>query len=128
MAQNEPRIKILIIDEELSFVDFITAFLEQSEMTVLSADDGLTGLKLARFENPDLIFVAVMLPGIDGLHVCRLLKFDEHYQHIPIVLVSDQGAEVDKNLLVEIRADGQLAKPVVPEQLLETISQIIGQR
>lgn len=128
MAQHDDRKKILIIDEELSFVDFITAFLEQIEMKVISADDGLTGLKLARSENPDLILLAVMLPEIDGLHVCRLLKFDQQYQHIPIILITDQGADVDDSLLREIRGDLQISKPIVPETLLEAIKQITEPR
>ncbi|NOZ09146.1 MAG: response regulator [FCB group bacterium] len=124
MAQNHTRKKILIIDEELSFVDFITAFLDQNQMSVISADDGLTGLKLARSERPDLILLAVMLPEIDGLHVCRLLKFDQKYQDIPIILITDQGASLDTNLLTEIRGDLQISKPIEPESFLESIRQI----
>jgi len=117
--------KILIIDDELSFVDFLTAFLDREGYSTVIADDGLVGLKVARAEMPDLIILAVMLPEVDGLHVCRLLKYDSDYQHIPILMVTDEGTELDSELMESIDADGMISKPVNPEDMLTKISKIV---
>lgn len=124
MSQNFAERKILIIDDDLAFTDFITSFLGQHGYAVIYADDGLNGLNIARAEMPDLVITSVMLPEIDGLHVCRLLKFDARYKKIPVMIISEEGTDIDESILQMINADAFFTKPVSPEDFLEKVIRI----
>ena len=76
--------KILVVDDEVDLVETIRLPLEMEGYTVLVSYNGEDALNQARKENPNLIILDIMLPKLDGYKVCRLLKFDERYKHIPI--------------------------------------------
>jgi len=118
--------KVLIIDDENFFIEPIKLFLKRDGIEVIVANDGLTGLKMARSENPDLIVVDLMLPGINGYQVCRLLKFDNQYRHIPILIVSARDTEHDQSLGKESGADRYLTKPIDPPVLAEEIQSLLS--
>lgn len=118
--------RILIVDEEGFFVAPIKMFLEKNGFETIVASDGISGLQKARKESPDLILLDLMLPGIDGFLVCRLLKFDEKYRHIPIVIISAKDSERDKKLGKECGADMYLTKPVDPRNVLKTIRNFLA--
>lgn len=118
--------RILIIDDEGFFVEPIKMFLKKYGFEIIVASDGISGLQKARKESPDLIMLDLMLPGIDGFLICRLLKFDEKYRHIPVVIVSAKDSERDKNLGKECGADMYITKPVDPRNLLKTISNLLA--
>ncbi|MDH4267824.1 MAG: response regulator, partial [Deltaproteobacteria bacterium] len=79
--------KILIVDDEIDLTETIRFSLELEGCNVLVASNGEEGLNVARQEKPDLILLDLMLPKLDGYKVCRLLKFDERYKHIPILML-----------------------------------------
>ena len=81
-----PKKRILLIEDEADMVYALTLQLEAINCEVLSAADGQTGLDMARKEKPDLIILDLMLPKMDGYKICRMLKFDEKYKKIPIIM------------------------------------------
>ena len=115
--------KILIIDDEKFFVEPVRLALENSGFEVIVAYDGMSGLKAARSENPDLIMLDLMLPGISGFQVCRLLKFDENYEHIPVIMISAMDSERDYQLGQQTGADLYITKPISPEKLVSEITE-----
>src|SRR4030067_2825082 len=87
--------KILVVEDEAELTRAIQIRLEQAGYEVLIAYDGKEALEKAREENPDLIVLEFMLPKIDGYKVCRMLKFDEKYKKIPVVMLTARAQEKD---------------------------------
>lgn len=117
--------RILIVDDEEFFIEPIKVLLERSGYEVIKANDGMSGLKAARMQNPDLILLDLMLPGINGYQVCRLLKYDEKYKHTPTMIVSAKDTEKDKQLAKECGADLYLTKPLNYMDLVKQIGEIL---
>ena len=117
--------KILIIDDEPQLVDMIKIRLESNNFGVIAAYDGQEGLEKARKEKPDLIILDLMLPKIDGYKVCRMLKFDNEYKNIPIILVTSRSQESDKKMGEEVGADAYITKPFEPQVLLKSIKKLL---
>jgi len=83
--------KILIVDDEPDFADMIKMRLEANDYEVVTANDGVEGLRKAEEENPNLILLDIMMPGMDGYEVLRRLKRGEGTQYIPIVMLTAKG-------------------------------------
>ncbi len=113
--------KVLIIDDEVDLVETIRFPLELEGFRVLAAYNGEEGLSQARNERPDLILLDLMLPKLDGYKVCRLLKFDERYKHIPIFMLTAKTQEKDKILGKETGADEYFTKPFDIDELIAKI-------
>ena len=113
--------KILVVDDEVDLVKTIQFSLEVEGYTVLVSCNGEDALNLARRENPDLILLDIMLPKLDGYKVCRLLKFDEKYKHIPILMLTAKTQEKDKLIGMETGADEYITKPFDIDQLMEKV-------
>lgn len=122
-----PKNKILIVDDEVDLVETLKFRLETVGYQVLTAYDGQDGLKKARNENPDLIILDLMLPKLDGYRVCRMLKFDEKYKGIPIILFSARVQESDIKMGEEQGADAYVTKPFDPKTLLAKIEELLVQ-
>lgn len=105
---------ILVIEDEQNINDILTFTLGKEGYKTLSALDGMTGLELALKENPDLILLDVMLPGMDGFEVCK--KVREHSQ-VPIIMLTAREDEVDKVLGLELGADDYMTKPYSAREL-----------
>ena len=103
--------KILVVDDEADLVETVRFPLEMEGYHVLVSYNGEDALSQARKENPDLILLDLMLPKLDGYKVCRLLKFDERYKHIPILMLTAKTQEKDKVLGLETGADEYITKP-----------------
>jgi DNA-binding response OmpR family regulator len=117
--------RILIIDDENDIVYMVKVRLESSGFEVLEAYDGQAGLESARKEKPDLIILDLMLPKLDGYKVCRMLKFDEKYKHIPIIMFTARAQEDDKKTGQEVGADAYITKPFEPDLLLSKINELL---
>ena len=113
--------KILIVDDEVDLVETIRFPLEMEGFDVLVSYNGEDALNQARKENPDLIILDLMLPKLDGYKVCRLLKFDERYKHIPILMLTAKTQEKDKILGKETGADEYITKPFEMDYLMEKV-------
>ena len=120
--------KILLVDDEVDLVETVRFPLEMQGFTVLVSQDGEDALKKAREEKPDLILLDLMLPKLDGYKVCRLLKFDERYKHIPILMLTAKTQEKDKTLGMETGADEYITKPFEMDDLMEKVESYISKK
>jgi len=119
--------RILIIEDEKELLEFVERYLIDAGYEVLSASDGMTGLQLARDSDPSLILLDVMLPKLNGFTICRLLKYDELYKHIPIVMWTWREEDEDRRMGMYAGADVYIPKPFSIGKLLESIVALIGQ-
>jgi two-component system alkaline phosphatase synthesis response regulator PhoP len=113
--------KILVVDDEVDLVETIRFPLETEGFNVLVAYNGEDALNMARTENPDLILLDIMLPKLDGYKVCRLLKFDERYKNIPIIMLTARAQEKDRIIGMETGANEYITKPFDMDKLLEKV-------
>jgi DNA-binding response OmpR family regulator len=117
--------KILVIDDEQDIVETIRFRMQQEGYACICANDGVEGLNKARSESPNLILLDIMLPKMNGHKLARLLKYDEKYQHIPIIMISAKTQETDRITGIETGADVYVTKPFDMDQLLVMIKQHI---
>lgn len=113
--------KILIVDDEKDIAETTQFRLEFEGFECLMARDGEEALLKAKKESPDLILLDVMMPKMNGYQVCRLLKSDEKYRHIPIIMLTAKTQESDKFWGKESGADDYITKPFKMEKLIEKI-------
>ncbi|MCC7209869.1 MAG: response regulator transcription factor [Anaerolineae bacterium] len=104
--------KILIVEDDTTLADTLADNLAEEGHEVLKAHDGESGLALIRAKLPDLIVLDIMLPVLDGLSVCRIVRKDQSTMHIPIIMLTARGTEVDKIVGLESGADDYIVKPV----------------
>ena len=120
--------KILIVDDEVDLVETIRFPLEMEGYTVLVSYNGEDALNQARRESPHLILLDLMLPKLDGYKVCRLLKFDEKFKHIPILMLTAKTQQKDKSMGMETGADEYITKPFDMEELMKKLRSYLGER
>lgn len=113
--------KILIVDDEKDILELIGYNLEKEGYKILKALSGEAALRSSRSENPDLILLDLMLPGIDGLDVLKKLKKDTKTTNIPTILLTAKGEEADIVAGLELGADDYITKPFSPRVLLARI-------
>lgn len=113
--------KILVIEDEKNILELVRFNLEREGFQVISTMDGTSGLEMAREELPDLIILDVMLPGMNGLEVCRELHQDPSAGNIPVIILSARAEELDKVLGLEMGADDYIVKPFSPRELLARV-------
>ena len=121
---NAKELKQFIDENDL--VDLVKLRLEANGYQVVVAYDGQAALNVVKKENPDLIILDLMLPKLDGYKVCRMLKFDQKYKKIPIILFSAKAQDEDKAIGKEVGADAYVVKPFEPKLLLATIKELLG--
>jgi DNA-binding response OmpR family regulator len=110
--------KILIVEDEATVRDTLALNLRAEGFEVLSAGDGVNGLRLAREQAPDLVVLDLMLPELDGLSVCRMLRRDSQ---VPIIMLTARGTEMDKITGLETGADDYVVKPFSLGELLARV-------
>jgi two-component system alkaline phosphatase synthesis response regulator PhoP len=127
MSSQETAVvrKILVVDDEEILVETITYNLEQSGYQVLTASNGMSALEIARQETPDLIVLDIMLPGMDGLEVCRQLRREKHTSTVPIIMLTAKADEIDKVVGLEVGADDYVTKPFGRRELLARIRALL---
>lgn len=113
---------VLVVDDEQAIVTLLQFNLEKAGFSVITANDGKTGLDLALTENPDLIILDLMLPQLDGMEVCKILRQEK--VHIPILMLTARDEEIDKLLGLELGADDYLTKPFSPRELVARVKVI----
>ncbi|MDD5247022.1 MAG: response regulator [Candidatus Omnitrophica bacterium] len=117
--------KILIVDDEKDIVKMLDYNLKKDGYRVISASDGEDALDLAGREHPDLIVLDLMLPGLDGLEVCKTLKKEGKTASIPIIMLTAKTQESDKVIGLELGADDYMTKPFSPRELLARIKAVL---
>ena len=111
--------RVLLVDDELSIVKTVGKRLEVAGFEVISAMDGQDALEKACSAHPDLIVLDLMLPKISGLKVCMTLKHDQVYQHIPIIIYTGKGQDIDEDACRKCGADAFVPKAQGMVSLLE---------
>jgi phosphate regulon transcriptional regulator PhoB len=125
LSVTEPKRKILIVEDEKDIRDLVRYNLEAEGFVVVEASDGEMGLHLAAKERPALIILDLMLPGVPGLEVCKLLRTREATLHIPILMLTARASEVDKVLGLEMGADDYVTKPFSPRELVARVKAVL---
>ena len=118
--------KILIVDDEPDLLEMVQISLETEGYECIVAYDGFRALDRARKEKPDLIILDVMLPGLNGYKICRLLKFDEQYKHIPIIMLTAEAQEKDRLVGEEAGADFYMTKAFAADKLIAKVAELLG--
>ena len=117
--------KIVVIEDEVDILEVITYNLSKEGFDVCSALDGEEGLALIKKEVPDLVLLDLMLPGLDGIEICRKLKTDYSTRSIPIIMVTAKGEESDIVLGLGMGADDYMVKPFRPRELMARIRSVL---
>jgi phosphate regulon transcriptional regulator PhoB len=112
---------ILVVDDEDPILELLRFNLEKEGYQVFVAKDGQEALDCVDKEQPDLLVLDVMLPGMDGLEVCRIMRLNPRLQQIPIIMLTAKGEEIDTVLGLELGADDYMTKPFSPRELLARI-------
>ncbi len=114
--------KLLLVEDDQTLRDTLTFNLKREGYTVIEASDGVVALDLAREHHPDLILLDIMLPGLDGLTVCRTLR---HEMTVPIVLLTARSGEVDRIVGLDSGADDYIVKPFSVGELLARLRAVL---
>ena len=114
--------RILVVDDEMPIIDLLSYNLKRANYEVLIAMDGEEALAQARQEEPDLIILDLMLPGVDGLEVCRALRRE---CDVPIIMLTARDAEVDRVVGLELGADDYVVKPFSVRELLARVRSVL---
>ena len=117
--------KILVVDDEQDLLDLISYNLQRNGYDVVSAKSGNDALELAAREEPDLILLDLMLPGVDGTEVARRLKTDSRTAHVPLIMLTAKGEETDVVVGLTLGADDYITKPFSMKILLARIAVVL---
>ncbi len=117
--------KILVVDDEPDALELVGFNLKAAGFTVITAGDGAEAIKRARQDLPDLILLDLMMPDVDGLEACRILRLEAATTGIPIIMLTARAAEVDRVLGLELGADDYITKPFSPRELVLRIKKLL---
>jgi DNA-binding response OmpR family regulator len=115
-------LRILVVDDEPPIVALVRGYLEREGWTVVTTGDGLAAVDMVRREQPDLVVLDVMLPGLDGVEVCRQLRT---FSNAFVVMLTAKSEEIDKLVGLAIGADDYMTKPFSPRELVARIKAIV---
>ena len=116
---------VLLVEDERDIADLVRYHVEKAGMRFLHAGDGGAALRLARAELPDVVLLDLMLPGLDGLEICRQLRRDAATRRLPIIMLTARGEEVDRVVGLELGADDYVVKPFSPRELVARIRAVL---
>ena len=117
--------KILAVDDDAMVLAVIKKRLEFAGYEVITAMEGLEGLKKARTENPDLIVLDLILPNLNGYQICAMLKRDSTYRNIPIVMLTSRSQQADIAEGMKAGADAYITKPYDPDEFIAKIQALL---
>ena len=116
---------VLVIDDEKDLIELVRYNLRNEGFEVLAALDGESGVREAFDRMPDLVLIDLMLPGIDGLEVCRRLRADERTSRIPLIMLTAKTSEADRVVGLELGADDYVTKPFSPRELAARVKAVL---
>ena len=120
--------QIVIVEDEPDILEVISYNLKREGFDVETSMDGIQGLRLIQDISPDLVLLDIMLPGLDGLEICRRLRADPSNANTSIIIVSAKGEENDVVLGLGLGADDYIAKPFSPRELLARVKAVLRRR
>ena len=121
-----PKRRVLLVEDEPGIIKVVGKRLEVSGYEVLVAMDGEDGLTKAQLGRPDVIILDLMLPKMSGFDVCKTLKMDARYKHIPIIIFTGKGQDMDERVCRELGANAYLTKPTDGKALVEQVEALLG--
>ena len=113
---------ILVVDDEKNIADLAKLYLAKESFEVITAEDGVEGLRQFRQYHPDLIVLDLMLPGVDGLEICRQVRKE---RDTPIIMLTARGDDIDRIVGLELGADDYLTKPFNPRELVARVKAVM---
>jgi DNA-binding response OmpR family regulator len=117
--------RILLVDDEPSVVKMVAKRLEVAGYEVMVALDGQQGLEQAKAQRPDLVILDLMLPRLNGYEVCSMLKQDQQYQSIPVLILSARALKDEEKMGLACGADAYLHKPFQSQELLDRVRTLL---
>lgn len=114
--------KVLIIEDDRKIVNYLTMYCEAEGWETLVSRDGLEGLRVFQREQPNFVLLDLMLPGLDGLEICRRIR---QTSNVPIIMITARGEEVDRLLGLEVGADDYIVKPFSPREVVARMRVIL---
>lgn len=119
---QQSGLRVLVVDDEPPIVNLVRGYLEREGWSVLTAEDGGEALEIARHEQPDVVVLDLMLPGLDGVEVCRELRT---FSSAFVVMLTAKSEEIDKLVGLAVGADDYMTKPFSPRELVARIKAIL---
>jgi two-component system, OmpR family, phosphate regulon response regulator PhoB len=116
---------ILIIEDETDLAELVAFNLEKEGYRPLIAPDGPSGLEAVRNNSPDLVLLDIMLPGMSGIDICKVLKGSEKTARVPVIMMTAKGEEIDRVVGFEVGADDYVVKPFSPRELLLRVKAVL---
>lgn len=113
---------ILVVDDDANLLELVEGYLTREGYHVLTATDGVTALETARSQRPDLVVLDVMLPGLDGIEICRQLR---HFSDAYVLMLTARSEEIDKIVGLAVGADDYLTKPFSPRELVARVKAML---
>ncbi len=120
--------KILIIEDDPATSRLVDYSLRHQGYQVITASNGLEGVRKAQKESPDLVILDVMLPGIDGFEICHRLREDPATANMPILMFSAKAQEIDKDTGMKVGADDYLTKPSPPAEIIARVEKLLAKK
>jgi two-component system phosphate regulon response regulator PhoB len=119
------RATVLVIDDEKDLLELVRYNLEKEHLDVITAADGQSGLDIGLRHKPDLVLLDLMMPGMNGLEVCKQLRGDARTRRVPIIMLTAKAAETDKIVGLEMGADDYITKPFSVRELLARVRAVL---
>jgi DNA-binding response OmpR family regulator len=120
--------KILVIEDDPATSRLVDYSLRHEGYQVISASNGLEGLRKAIGESPDLVILDVMLPGMDGFEICHRLRSEPATAQLPILMFSAKAQEIDKDTGIKVGADEYLTKPAAPSEIVSRVGKLLAKK
>jgi len=120
--------KILIIEDDPATSRLVDYSLRHEGYQVITASNGLTGIRKVREEKPDLVILDVMLPGMDGFEICHRLRSEPTTAQLAILMFSAKAQDIDRSTGVKVGADDYLAKPADPAEIISRVGSLLAKK
>ena len=122
MDENFDGLKVMVIDDSKTIRRTAETLLEKAGCTVISANDGFDALAKIADSNPDIIFVDIMMPRLDGYQTCALIKKNQHFRNTPLIMLSSKDGLFDRARGRMVGSDQYLTKPFTKDSLLKAVA------
>jgi two-component system response regulator BaeR len=116
------QLKIMIIEDEVKLADLLSDYLKQSDFKPVIVPNGMDAIPAIKSETPDLILLDLMLPGKDGISICKELRV---FSNIPVIMVTAKVEEIDRLLGLELGADDYICKPFSPREVVARVKAVL---
>jgi CheY-like chemotaxis protein len=120
--------KILLVEDEKNIILGVTICLRSAGLDVEVAEDGAEALKMVNASKPDLVLLDLVMPRLNGLDALKTMKENEQTRDIPVIVLSARAQEEDIRRAIDLGADGYMAKPFRPDELLDVIERVLAEK